>query len=131
MHTHTLTIPRRPKAKARPRHTKKGAVFTPKATLDEERVIRGAWETTIQEKFEGPVEIHLVYTPKETIIHIVEAPHSAGTLKGDLDNYVKLTLDALNGAAWEDDGQVVRITAVKTDLAKENWSSHETGKVND
>lgn len=128
MHTHTLTIPRRPKAKARPRHTKKGAVFTPKATLEEERVIREAWETTIKEKFEGPVEIHLVYTPKETIIHIVEAPHGAGTLKGDLDNYVKLTLDALNGAAWEDDGQVVRITAVKTDLAKENWSSHQTGE---
>jgi Holliday junction resolvase RusA-like endonuclease len=103
-------------------------VFTPKATLEEERVIRAAWETTIKEKFEGPVEIHLVYTPKETIIHIIEAPHSASTLKGDIDNYVKLTLDALNGAAWEDDGQVVRITAVKTDLAKENWSSHQTGE---
>jgi Holliday junction resolvase RusA-like endonuclease len=32
-----------------------------------------------------------------------------------LDNYVKLTLDALNGVAWEDDRQVVRIRAVKVD----------------
>jgi Holliday junction resolvase RusA-like endonuclease len=32
-----------------------------------------------------------------------------------LDNYVKLTLDALNGVAWADDGQVVRIHAVKVD----------------
>jgi len=44
----------------------------------------------------------------------VEGP-SAKTLRGDLDNYVKLTLDALNEVAWDDDGQVVRINASKVD----------------
>lgn len=34
-------------------------------------------------------------------------------LRGDLDNYVKTVLDALNGVAWDDDSQVVKITAIK------------------
>lgn len=34
-------------------------------------------------------------------------------LRGDLDNYVKTVLDALNGVAWPDDSQVVKITAIK------------------
>lgn len=34
-------------------------------------------------------------------------------LRGDLDNYLKTILDGLNGIAWDDDRQVVKITAVK------------------
>lgn len=34
-------------------------------------------------------------------------------LRGDLDNYLKLAFDALNGVAFDDDKQVVKITAVK------------------
>jgi Holliday junction resolvase RusA-like endonuclease len=34
-------------------------------------------------------------------------------LRGDLDNMVKTALDALNGKAWADDRQVVKISAVK------------------
>jgi len=33
--------------------------------------------------------------------------------KADIDNYVKGTLDALKGKAWEDDRQVVELTARK------------------
>ena len=113
MKSTTLKINRRPKAKARPRHNKKGQVFTPKATLDEEKAIRAAWEEADLGTVQGPVEVSLTYTPECSIITIQESPHDATTLRGDIDNYVKLTLDALNGTAWEDDKQVVRISAVK------------------
>lgn len=35
------------------------------------------------------------------------------TGRGDLDNYVKAVLDALNVVAWQDDHQVVRLSAAK------------------
>lgn len=35
------------------------------------------------------------------------------TFKPDIDNVIKLVLDALNGVAWHDDAQVIRITAYK------------------
>ncbi len=33
--------------------------------------------------------------------------------KPDIDNLIKSVLDALNGIAWEDDAQIVRVTASK------------------
>lgn len=34
-------------------------------------------------------------------------------LRGDLDNMIKTVADALNNVAWDDDRQVVKITAIK------------------
>ncbi|MBC40907.1 MAG: hypothetical protein CML19_01555 [Pusillimonas sp.] len=115
MESFTVIVERRPKVKARPRHTKGGKVFTPKSTLDEENFVAKAWQEQVGEKFTEPVEVVLFYSPDETIIHVTTSPHGAKTLRGDLDNYVKLSLDALNGVAWEDDNQVVRLNAVKVD----------------
>lgn len=35
--------------------------------------------------------------------------------KGDLDNYTKVTLDALNGIVWSDDSQIVELHAYRCD----------------
>lgn len=35
------------------------------------------------------------------------------TTRPDIDNYIKQVFDALNGIVWEDDGQIVRVTAAK------------------
>ena len=49
----------------------------------------------------GPVAVFLdVYRPRR---------------RGDLDNLLKATLDALNGVAYRDDDQVEQITAVRYD----------------
>ena len=115
METYTLIIDRKPKVKARPRHTRSGHVFTPQSTLKEEDVIAEEWENQIGEKVDGPVEVLLMYSPTATSITVLRSPLGAKTLRGDIDNYVKLTLDALNGVAWDDDRQVVRVSAVKVD----------------
>jgi len=115
MKSYTVVVDRRPKVKARPRHNKKGQVFTPKTTLQEEDHVAAAWLQQGAKITDKPIEVTLVYSPTQTVITVGPSPHGAKTLRGDLDNYVKLTLDALNGVAWVDDRQVVRIMAVKVD----------------
>ena len=103
MESFSLVFNERPKAKARPRATKTGHVYTPKTTAEAEKRIAAAWEEADGPMFDGAV------------VTVYQSPHSAKTLTGDIDNYVKLTCDALNGVAWEDDKQIVRLMAVKVD----------------
>ncbi len=124
--TYSVVVARRPKVKARPRHNKKGQVFTPRSTLEEEDYVAQAWTEQVGEMIEGPLEVYLVYSPTETVLHVIPSPHVARTLRGDLDNYVKLTLDALNKVAWDDDGQVVRIHAVKVDVDERHQTNRKT-----
>lgn len=92
-----------PVPKGRPRtvttKTGKSRTFTPTRTAEYEEQIGYVWVADLgrPEPFVGPVAV---------TIHVRERVYPS-----DLDNYVKVALDALNELAWADDKQVVSITA--------------------
>ncbi len=63
-------------------------------------------------KLDGPVGIELVITPAGLVFEVWDTavPKTRGTLRGDLDNYAKAIIDALQGVLYENDRQVETIT---------------------
>jgi Holliday junction resolvase RusA-like endonuclease len=62
------------------------------------------------------VKVELKFDIKGThiTVHATKNPDWKSSLKGDVDNYVKSVLDALNGVAWEDDKQIISLTVEKS-----------------
>lgn len=104
------------RGKGRPRFTRGGRPYTPKATRDYEEAIRDAFENAPgrpPEPFSGPIVVSIMtyrQLPKSTPKSVIREPD---THKPDADNVAKVVLDALNGVAWEDDAQVVSLTVSK------------------
>lgn len=67
----------------------------------------------------GPLSVSLTfYRPVQSSISKTERERrltnqSKPVVKPDTDNYIKATLDALNGILWHDDAQIVKITGEK------------------
>lgn len=108
----------RPHGKQRPRVCKNGITFTPKKTLDNEKLIRLAFIQSKCSKLEGNlnVEITAIFAPnksetkKNKALQITGIPYNK---KPDIDNICKEVLDALNGMAWNDDASVVKMSGEK------------------
>lgn len=100
-----FTIYGEPASKERPRVTSKGT-FTPKRTVDAEKAVRAAYRAAATtsngevRKLEGKLQASMVF-------------FNGNRRRRDLDNMVKLVLDALNGIAYDDDVQVHRKLAEK------------------
>lgn len=76
-----------------------------------------AWEArqAFREPAKGPIHLHLEFRlrkPKKKI-RKNSTPFPYPDSKPDVDNLIKLCLDAFNGVVYEDDRQVVHLEAVK------------------
>lgn len=105
-----------PIPKARPRFTRTGRTYTPKATVEQEERIRAAYRAAGGVTFEGPLAVHILAVmsiPRNTGKKARESLFWHGK-RPDADNLAKTVLDALNGVAYKDDGQVARLEVAKT-----------------
>jgi crossover junction endodeoxyribonuclease RusA len=85
----SFTIDGDPVPKGRPRHGR-GRTFTPKRTLDAEQHIRDIVTPLIDVPFDEPVRVSMTFW-------------CATRRRTDIDNLIKLVLDALNRTAFTDD----------------------------
>ena len=112
--SYSITIPGEPIAKARPRMTKHGHTYTPKRTVDYERMVQTLFHAEYgSPKLEGPILLQLdLYfeipksrskAARERMQQGLERPCK----RPDIDNCMKSVSDALNGIAYKDDSQIV------------------------
>ena len=115
-----FTIPGTPKGKQRPRVCRingRSITYTPRQTAEYESQIKSIYSKVANFKFER-------YVPLEVaILALFALPKSASkkvrtlmlggeimpTKRPDGDNVIKVVLDALNGVAFHDDGQICKI----------------------
>lgn len=110
-----------PMGKGRPRFTKVGRTYTPKETSNYENWVKLCFKETYP--YATPTEERLrVYIdafftiPKSFSKKKKELAYDAlisPTKKPDCDNIAKIILDALNGIAYKDDKQVVKLQVNK------------------
>lgn len=116
----TITLDGVPRGKGRPRFTRSGHAYTPKATVDYERRLRIRAKEAMSgiRPLTGPVAVTVgaffpianSWTKAEKTAAVEGKKHHMAT--PDLDNVAKM-MDALNGIVWLDDKQIVQLTAMK------------------
>lgn len=121
-----FTIPGQPQGKARPRvvknkYTSKNMTYTPDKTVAYEELVRARYKAVAgNDNFkEQPLEVCITAyfgIPKSkskkqkslmlsNVIYPVKKP--------DCDNIAKIICDALNGIAYKDDSQIVKLSVYK------------------
>lgn len=107
-----FTVEGNPKGKERPRFTRGGICYTPKATVDYEKRVRDAYIAAGGELIENPVRIrieafyNIPKCTKKSDAILMESSDILPTKKPDIDNIIKIVCDGLNGVAYNDDEQV-------------------------
>lgn len=96
-------------AKQRPRVSKNGHIYTPQKTQRYEQEVFFEYCSQCKEFFTGAVEVTIQANFQKPKKPTYEVPIT----KPDIDNVVKSILDGLNGCAWKDDSQVLKLTAEK------------------
>ncbi len=110
-----------PIGKARPRLGFGGHVYTPKKTTDAEREIRDAFYEVRGRRLPVNTPVLLEVCAYFPIPQSWSKKKQAAAMRGeilptkkpDADNILKLVADALNGAAYVDDAQIIRASVWK------------------
>ena len=112
-----LTIPVEPVEQARPRATRMGAGIRmydpPKVSRYKRAIAKQARLLYTGEPLDSPLKVHLKFYRhiQKSISKKEHALRASGahrpTVKPDVDNYVKSTLDGLTGVLWVDDNLIV------------------------
>ena len=134
MMEYELTIFGQPVGKARPRFTRTGHTYTPQATKDYEELVRYTFvsgypkakpiENAVRVKITAYFKIPDSYSSKKHN----ELIGKYYTKKSDVDNIAKIILDALNGLAYYDDKQVVKLEVIKK-YASEGYAEIEMEEI--
>ena len=113
-----FTVYGKPMGKQRPRVTRYGT-FTPPETRAMERAIQATYRLSGGRMMDGYVCVNVqAYYPipkstsKVARLRMEKRIVRPG-VKRDIDNVVKLVMDALNGVAYKDDSSVVMLGAAK------------------
>lgn len=113
-----FAVPGKPQGKARPRFTRSGHTYTPGSTAAYEERVKLAYKQSGGGKLSGFVsaDILAVFTVPKSYTKAQRAAAlnaSFAPKKPDCDNIAKIILDALNGIAYDDDAQVVKLRVEK------------------
>ena len=125
MYKHELEIPGQPQGKQRPRYAKRtGVVYTPTETKAYEKKVHALWWQSGGETLHGAVRLDVVayYEVPKSATKAAQMAMLDGTRvpakKPDIDNVIKIVMDGLSGAAYDDDTQVVWPTGRKVYAAE-------------
>lgn len=109
----TIVLPIDPVPASRPRASQRGKGHGYTETHNKFRLSASAWLLPLRDQLLYPAGNHV----GASIEFLVEKPESSRLLapRGDLDNYIKITLDCLTDmqCLWEDDIQLVSLTTSK------------------
>ena len=119
----TFTVPGSPVGKQRPRFSRRsGRTYTPEKTVNYETLVRLSYQQQVDaEPFERdkPLSLKLeIYQQIPNSVskkkrEMMNGKKILPTKRPDIDNVIKSVLDAVNGTAFHDDSQIVKIYAVK------------------
>lgn len=106
------------RGKARPRICR-GHAFTPKDTVQYEKLVRECYKEQDGRYLEGFVRALIIayykipksYSKKR--VQAIKDGLEKPTKKPDADNIGKIILDSLNGIAYKDDSQIVDLSVIK------------------
>ena len=118
----TFEVPGEPRGKGRPRFSKDGHAYTDSETRAYENKIIAYYRKQLG-AFQWPdsafisVTVTAHYPIPKSATKAAKAMMEAGAIlpsrKPDIDNVLKVVLDALNGVAYKDDSRVVEVCAGK------------------